>query len=267
MGRLGALLVLGALFPACGVRGPCPAGCVLTSASAVISVPCPDGVVAATATGPCTAPSANNSYSSIDPSPQKFYVHATGKGTCHVQITFADGYVYAADIQFVEHPNNNGPGCPYCPPITDPVSEPPPVIDPGAICASDAGADGATDATTPRAQACVLGPPFDGAWYLNVYWCGNGCALCSAASSFTALATPCTFPSVVYNAVDDGDAGSVDAGACDLSALAAFPRFTVTEEVVATGLEWLGAGAGCRMPSFTCAAPINDTGDCSACSP
>ena len=265
MGRIGVLVVLGVLVPGCGAQGPCPAGCVLTSAEAVISVPCPAGVVAATSIGPCTNPSVRDAYSSIASNPQTLYVLGTGTGTCHVQITFADGYVYRTDIQFVEHPNNNSPGCLYCPPVTDPVAEPPPAIDPGASCASGAGADGGPDATTPPLQACVIGPPEGGTWYLDVYWCGNGCALCSAASNFTPLATPCTFPSLVYDAVFRGDAGSVDAGVCNLSDLTAYPRFTVTEEVLAAGVEWLGASTGCQMPSFTCAAPTNDVGDCSAC--
>ena len=141
MGRLGVLVVLGVLISACGTRGACPEGCVLTSGSAVIAVPCPAGVIAATSTGPCTTPSTQNAYSTLVASPQTLYVLGTGRGTCHVWITFADGYLYAADIQFVEHPSDNVPGCSYCPPITDPVAQPPAAIDPGASCAVDGGLD------------------------------------------------------------------------------------------------------------------------------
>ena len=141
VGRLGLLAVLGVLIPACGIQGACPEGCVLTSGSATISVPCPAGVIAATSIGPCTIPSAQNADSTLVPNPQTLYVLGSGQGTCHVQITFADGYVYAANIQFVDHRNSNSPGCPYCPPITDPVAQPPAAIDPGASCAVDGGLD------------------------------------------------------------------------------------------------------------------------------
>ena len=140
MGPIGVLVVLGVLVTACAAQVPC-GGCVLTSANAVISVPCPAGVIAATSTGPCTAPATHDAYSNFAPTPETLYVLGTGTGTCHVQITFADGYVYTSDIQFVSHPGNNSPGCPSCPAITDPVAQPPAAIDPGASCVSDGGAD------------------------------------------------------------------------------------------------------------------------------
>jgi hypothetical protein len=56
---------------------------------------------------------------------------------------FRDDYLYVADIQFVGRPLNNYPGCPPCPLVTMPITDPPPVGDPAGSCAPDGGTDAA----------------------------------------------------------------------------------------------------------------------------
>jgi hypothetical protein len=153
MGRIGFVAAIGLLVGACGSNRLCPAGCVLASSAAAIAVACPANVVTASVSGPCQQlqcaggtemlwPECLTAYGAATAHmPANADLTATATGTCHVEMRFADGYLYATDIQFVGRPLNDSPGCPSCPPVTTPVSAPPPVDDPAGACPQDAGAD------------------------------------------------------------------------------------------------------------------------------
>lgn len=62
-------------------------------------------------------------------------------GVCHVELTFATGFIYSADVTFTSQPGDpGGPGCPPCPSYIAPTQGKFVVNNPSTTCI-DAGAD------------------------------------------------------------------------------------------------------------------------------
>jgi hypothetical protein len=142
--------------------GTCPAG---EPATFRLSCSTTD-LVGVTLSGPCAPPgdAASSLWSSSD---GVVYVYgAGGAGECHVELRFATGFTYAADVSFASKPGGvcGGPQC-ACPDYTTATSGELTVHNPGATC---------VDAGVPEAAAP----------------CPSG-AMQSAACSYAARCTGC----------------------------------------------------------------------------
>jgi hypothetical protein len=132
----GLLAVLGG----CTVEKDCPGGCIEV-AFATFHLSCsPNDLTNVVATGPCSDPDASLEWYTGADSEWIVGVAAQSPGDCHIVLTFATGFTYAADVTFTSQ--NEGCGCPsYIGPVasTGPLT----VDNPSDTCvaAHDAGGD------------------------------------------------------------------------------------------------------------------------------
>jgi len=120
--------------------GLCPA-----SEPAVFQLACSvTDLQSVTASGPCAIPDA--SLSSYAISNGVVYVQSQGPGDCHIELTFATGFTYVADVTFGAKPGGvcGGPQC-TCPDYVTPSSGAFAVNNPSTTCL-DAGLDDGGDA-------------------------------------------------------------------------------------------------------------------------
>jgi hypothetical protein len=91
----------------------CPAVCI-EAAYATFNLSCsPNDLVSVVATGPCAMPDASLSYYTGTASQWFVAVGSTVPGDCHVELAFAPGFVYAADVSFSwQSPDDPSCGCP-----------------------------------------------------------------------------------------------------------------------------------------------------------
>ncbi len=150
--------------------GPvCPLACV-TERIASFQLSCgPNDLTSVVASGPCSAPDASVSEYAAGSNGSVVFVGSTGPGTCHVQLTFATGFTYAADVTFALLPLLGPPGCPSCPPYLGPTQGPFMVDNPAETC-TDAGVEGAApsdadvfdgDGGLPCGDQPLCEPPFE----------------------------------------------------------------------------------------------------------
>jgi hypothetical protein len=123
---LGLLAVLGG---ACNQGHACPAFCN-SGGSATFELSCvPTDLSAVAVSGPCAAGDAgasiyvspsSGSYASLAET-QYVYVSSPNAGVCHVVLTFANGFIYGADVTFAALTDDSLPGCPPCPSYVGPT--------------------------------------------------------------------------------------------------------------------------------------------------
>jgi hypothetical protein len=148
---LALLAALLAVVDACNTTqvccGECPA-----SRSAEFTLTCSStDLQSVVATGPCAVPDASlASYVGSD----TLLVPSQGPGDCHVELTFATGFTYSADVTFVSKPGGvcGGPQC-KCGDYIVPTSGPFTVNNPSTTCVDAAASDGAADASACPADA------------------------------------------------------------------------------------------------------------------
>jgi hypothetical protein len=162
--------LIGLLAGACASSGSpvCRGGCV-EGEEAELQMSCPTIIASAVLTGVC----ARAGGTSVPPGPpdaasgggggpevgtgygfscgattefpfagcRGFYLAASAPGDCHVELTFANGSTYVADIQFEQRSAEVHPGCPPCPPYIAPTQATFVVANPSDTCVTDAGGD------------------------------------------------------------------------------------------------------------------------------
>jgi hypothetical protein len=108
---LGLISVCGLLVVACSSGSPpCPDLCIEASSATFLLSCNPNDLVAVTATGPCTHPDAGLSWFTGAETKWAVSVFAESPGACHVVLTFATGFTFAADVTFAEQ--SQACGCP-----------------------------------------------------------------------------------------------------------------------------------------------------------
>jgi hypothetical protein len=114
----------------------------------------PNDLTSVVASGPCSMPDASQSRYTKEASEGYVDVASAGPGNCHIQLTFATGFTYSADVSFkLEY--GQCAGCTYL----EPTSAPFMVNNPSNTCVdagvdagvSDAGVDAPTDAASDAA--------------------------------------------------------------------------------------------------------------------
>ena len=128
----------------------CPIACI-TAVAATFELSCsPNDLTNVIATGPCATPDAALSWYTGSATEWDVAVTSAGPGACHVELTFATGFTYSADVTFALQTIESPPGCPECPPYVGPTSGPFMVDNPSDTCdsmpASDSGTNPSGDA-------------------------------------------------------------------------------------------------------------------------
>jgi hypothetical protein len=140
---LAILAAFAVVFGGCSLKsdsiccGACP-----DSRPAVFNLPCSaTNLQRVVATGPCATPEASTaSYMGND----AVFVRSQAPGLCHIELTFATGFTYSADITFASQPGGvcGGPQC-TCPDYVAPTSGP--VTIGSSMACADAGPGTFTD--------------------------------------------------------------------------------------------------------------------------
>jgi len=149
---------------------PEPPGCPVACPSGglqVFTLPCASAqLTSVMLTGACEA--GDTSVSQVL-SGGEIAIASPGPGDCHVQLTFATGFVYSADVIFAPIEQGGPSGCPPCS-YVGPAQGP--IQVPGAACLDGSVADGQTPASAADASV-------DGAVACNAdNQCGGGGARC-----------------------------------------------------------------------------------------
>jgi hypothetical protein len=138
---LGFLVVLGS--GGCDSTEDCCGSCQEGNAAA-FQLSCSSyDLKSVVATGPCAMPDASvSSYMGNG----TVLVQSDGPGACHVELTFATGFTYSADVTFASHSGGvcGGPQC-ACPDYVTPTSGPFMVNNPSSTCV-DASVDAPSEA-------------------------------------------------------------------------------------------------------------------------
>jgi hypothetical protein len=178
---LGGCDALGSTQDCCG---GCPGG-----GAAVFHLSCSSSDVAnVVATGPCATDASLSSYLGNG----SVFVQSPNPGVCHVELVFATGFTYSADVTFTSQPGGvcGGPQC-KCPDYVVPTSGPFTVDNPNDTCAAefDAGPEvGTSDAADERATAPRCGSDSDcGPNYACAYPSDGSCS----AAGVCVPVTPC----------------------------------------------------------------------------
>jgi hypothetical protein len=123
---------------------PCSFGCV-TAAFASFDLSCgPTDLTSVLLSGPCATGDASPSNYVDMHDTTLLSVGSPSPGVCHVELTFATGFDYSADVTFVSETDNGSPGCPLCPPFIAPTQGTFEVNNPSTTC-QDAGSDAEAD--------------------------------------------------------------------------------------------------------------------------
>jgi hypothetical protein len=148
---LALLAVLLAVVGACNSTQACCGTCP-ASEPARFTLTCGStDLQSVVATGPCATPDASlASYVGND----AVLVPSEGPGDCHVELTFASGYAYSADVTFASRSGGlcGGPQC-KCADYVVPTSGPFTVNNPSTTCVDAAVSDGAPDASVCLSDA------------------------------------------------------------------------------------------------------------------
>jgi hypothetical protein len=138
------VLLLAAATSGCSSSGgSCPGGCE-GPAFVQFDLACsPSDLVRVNITGPCITGDAGPSSYFTGSERSALYIESLQAGTCQVQLVFATGYAYSANVQFASQANNVPAGCACATSIvpTQPIFH---VDNPVGTC-RDAGADAAND--------------------------------------------------------------------------------------------------------------------------
>jgi hypothetical protein len=150
---LGLLVVLGG--GGCNSTKIC-CGLCPSPEPAVFQLACSaNDLVSVVATGPCATPDASlSSYTGNG----RVFVDSQSPGVCHVELTFATGFTYSADVTFASQPGGvcGGPQC-KCADYLTPTSGPFTVNNPSTTCV-DAGSDAPTEIATCPSNASESAP-------------------------------------------------------------------------------------------------------------
>jgi hypothetical protein len=134
--------VVAAASPVLDGCDDCPP-CCTTGASATFLLSCgTPNLTSVVATGPCATPDASASHYKAAPAgayESILSVESATPGDCHIELTFATGFTYSADVTFTQH---GGPECKWS--YVGPTSGPFTVNNPSDTCV-DARPDGGAD--------------------------------------------------------------------------------------------------------------------------
>jgi hypothetical protein len=112
-----AALALVVVLPGCGPKLACPGFCPGPGPAQFNLACAPTDLASVVLSGSCAT--------DADASPANYvqggnlsylFINGTSTGTCHVELTFASGFTYSADVEFVPEQSENG--CPVCSPYT-----------------------------------------------------------------------------------------------------------------------------------------------------
>jgi hypothetical protein len=147
---LGLLVVLGG---GCSSTGDCSGGCATGNATFVLSCGSTD-LRGVQLSGPCATRDASPS-NYVNSGDTAFVdVTSPSPGVCHVELVFATGFIYSADVQFTLQSDNEPSHC-ACSSFVAPASQSTFVVNnPGSTCL-DAGHDAPTEAAS--LPACPSG--------------------------------------------------------------------------------------------------------------
>jgi hypothetical protein len=202
-----ALMLAAALSGLSAVVGSCTSsydccGTCLASEPADFQLTCETtDLESVTATGPCATQ--DESLSSHIGRGEVF-VDSAGPGVCHVALTFATGFTFAADVTFATQPGGDcgGPQCP-CPKYVAPTAGPFVVENPSATCVdAGAGNEGAAADGEAGPPAC----PGDASQDVPCAAYGETCQGCRDLASFA-----CTC-GIEDRGAFDADGPDADAG-------------------------------------------------------
>jgi hypothetical protein len=132
-------VVLAVLGQGCSSTQACCTSCPAPEPAAFQLACSSTDLKSVVATGPCATPDASlSSYIGNG----AVYVQSQSAGVCHVELTFATGFTYSADVTFTMRPGGvcGGAQC-KCGDYPAPTSGPFKVNNPGTTCV-DAGPDG-----------------------------------------------------------------------------------------------------------------------------
>ena len=138
-----ALIFLFGPTAGCGQSSACPGGCSSGASTKFILACSASDIVSVIVSGPCAIGDAGLSSYFVGNERSSLYVSSAEPGTCHVQLVFATGYTYAADVQFTSQPGNVPARC-GCSSYVAPTQDTFNVDNPRSTC-QDAGADASTD--------------------------------------------------------------------------------------------------------------------------
>jgi hypothetical protein len=138
---LGLLVVLGG---GCSPTGDCSGGCAIGDATFVLSCDSTD-LTSVLLSGPCATGDASPSNYFFGSYTSFVHVVSPSPGVCHVELTFATGFTYSADVQFTEQSDNEPSHC-ACSSYVAPVSTQSTFVvnNPSTTCV-DAGLDAGED--------------------------------------------------------------------------------------------------------------------------
>jgi hypothetical protein len=116
-----AAWTLAAFVVACGsddlpdpIHYACPGGCI-SAEFATFDLNCShNDLVSVTASGPCSMPDASLTWYTGAATEYTVSVGSTSPGICHVDLAFATGFTYSADVTFTSQTLSSAPGCPEC---------------------------------------------------------------------------------------------------------------------------------------------------------
>lgn len=126
----------------------CPFTCI-SSLGTSFDLACdPNDLVSVLVTGPCAIPDASVASYTFPHSRRYVLIGAGSPGVCHVQLVFANGYTFSADVTFGVL--DQGCGCPsYVGPVSAPLGSTPSgpitVPNPPSTCVAPPIDAGATD--------------------------------------------------------------------------------------------------------------------------
>jgi len=163
--RSAAIALVVALVGGCPTYA-CP-GTETANQAAVFRLSCgPTDLVSVVLSGPCSVGDAGSSSYLFGPENASLAVSSPSAGVCHVTLTFATGFTYAADVTFTLQSQNDPPGCPVWH-YTTPTQPTFVVNNPGSTCVDagldargDGPADGASQVACPsdasQSVACAM---------------------------------------------------------------------------------------------------------------
>lgn len=126
-----------------GSGGGCPGGCSGPAIVEFLLACSPSDLAAVNVTGPCITGDAGPASYFTGDERSVLYVSSAQAGTCKVQLVFASGYTYSADVQFTQESNNVPAGC-ACATSVVPTQQTFHVTNPASTC-QDAGSDASRD--------------------------------------------------------------------------------------------------------------------------
>jgi hypothetical protein len=146
-----------ALLADCGSEG-CTVSCPIPYGFATFNLSCSaTDLTNVAVSGPCATDDASPSYYVAG---QSIEINSPTPGVCHVELTFATGFTYSTDVNFMSQTAPNPPVC--CPLLTAPTQTSFTVNNPSTTCV-DAGAvsDAPTDAPSDTAAQAEADAPTD----------------------------------------------------------------------------------------------------------